>query len=83
MLRNVNVIIISLCAFASIVDQRNLGMSMKVERSTLDDVKERFQQVKKKKSEEKKQYGMCVSNHKTKEYTLVSFFDRLQISSKG
>ncbi len=30
---------------------------MKVERSTLEDVKERFQQVKKKKSEEKKQYG--------------------------
>ena len=35
---------------------------MKVERSTLEDVKERFQQVKKKKSEEKKQYGWLVSH---------------------
>lgn len=39
------------------VDQRNLGMSMKVEASTLDQVKERFQKNKEKLTEEKKQYG--------------------------
>ena len=39
-------------------DQRNLGMSMKIERSTLDQVKERFEFNKKKKDEEKKKYGM-------------------------
>ncbi len=38
-------------------DQRNLGMSMKVERSTLDQVKARFEHVKKKKEEDKKKYG--------------------------
>jgi U4/U6.U5 tri-snRNP component SNU23 len=38
------------------LDQRNLGMSMKIERSTVDQVKERFQSVKRKKEEEKKNY---------------------------
>ncbi|XP_074650870.1 zinc finger matrin-type protein 2-like [Tubulanus polymorphus] len=36
--------------------QRNLGMSMKVERSTLDQVKRRFEMNKKKKEEKKKDY---------------------------
>ncbi|KAL5460521.1 hypothetical protein EMCRGX_G033972 [Ephydatia muelleri] len=36
--------------------QRNLGMSMKIERSTLDQVKERFEFNKKRKDEEKKKY---------------------------
>lgn len=39
------------------VDQRNLGMSMKVERSTVDQIKQRFEFNKKKKEEEKKKYG--------------------------
>ena len=37
-------------------DQRNLGMSMRVERSSLDDVKSRFDFNKKKKEEKKKEY---------------------------
>jgi len=36
--------------------QRNLGMSMKVERSSLDQVKKRFEMNKKKKEEKKRQY---------------------------
>lgn len=40
-----------------LIDQRNMGMSMKIERSTLDQVKKRFETNKKKKDEEKKQYG--------------------------
>ena len=39
------------------IDQRNMGMSMRVERSTLDQVKQRFEFNKKKKEEEKKKYG--------------------------
>ena len=39
-------------------DQRNMGMSMKVERSTVDQIKQRFEFNKKKKEEEKKKYGM-------------------------
>jgi hypothetical protein len=37
-------------------DQRNLGMSMKVERSSLDQVKRRFELNKKKQEEKKKEY---------------------------
>ena len=37
--------------------QRNLGMSMKVERSSLDDVKKRFEINTKKKEETKKEYN--------------------------
>lgn len=36
--------------------QRNLGMSMKIERSTLDQVKQRMQMNKNKQEEKKKQY---------------------------
>ena len=36
--------------------QRNLGMSMKVERSSLDQVKKRFEMNKKKEDEKKKEY---------------------------
>lgn len=39
-----------------IVDQRNLGMSMKVERSSLDQVKKRFEMNKKKLEEKSKEY---------------------------
>lgn len=38
--------------------QRNLGMSMKVERSSLDQVKERFQKNKKKMEEKQKDYEL-------------------------
>ena len=37
-------------------DQRNLGMSMKIERSTVDQVKQRLEMNKKKLEEQKKQY---------------------------
>lgn len=39
-------------------DQRNLGMSMKIERSTVDQVKARFSQNKKKIDEKKKDYDL-------------------------
>ena len=39
-----------------LVDQRNLGMSMRVERSSLDAVKKRFEMNKKKLEEKKKDY---------------------------
>ena len=38
-------------------DQRNLGMSMRVERSTVDQVKKRFEFNKRKKEEQKQKYG--------------------------
>lgn len=41
--------------FAS-ADQRNLGMSMRVERSSLDQVKKRFEVNKKKLEEKQKEY---------------------------
>ena len=40
-----------------LTDQRNMGMSMKVEKSTLEQVKKRFSVVQDKKAEAKKQYG--------------------------
>lgn len=39
------------------LDQRNMGMSMRVEQSTLEQVKKRFEIVKKRKDEEIKKYG--------------------------
>lgn len=39
-------------------DQRNLGMSMKIERSSLDQVKKRFESNKKKMEEKKKDYDL-------------------------
>jgi len=39
-----------------ITDQRNLGMSMKVERSSLEQVRKRFEMNKKKLEEKKKEY---------------------------
>lgn len=44
--------------FFSLLDQRNLGMSMKIERSTLDQVKARFAFNKKKLEEKKKDYDL-------------------------
>ena len=38
------------------VDQRNLGMSMRIERSSVDQVRKRFEQNKKKLDEKKKEY---------------------------
>ncbi|CAI7991903.1 Zinc finger matrin-type protein 2, partial [Geodia barretti] len=38
-------------------DQRNLGMSMKVEKSSLEQVRKRFEFNKKKREEVKKSYG--------------------------
>ena len=44
--------------FVYFTDQRNMGMSMKVERSSLDQVKARFAQNKKKLEEKKKDYDL-------------------------
>ncbi len=41
-------------------DQRNLGMSMKVERCSVDQIKDRFEFNKKKKEEVKKKYGQYI-----------------------
>lgn len=41
-----------------VTDQRNLGMSMKIERSSLDQVRQRFEMNKKKKEEKKKEYDI-------------------------
>lgn len=46
---------ILLCHF---LDQRNLGMSMRVERSSLDQVKKRFELNKKKLEEKRKDYDI-------------------------
>lgn len=46
-----------------LIDQRNMGMSMKVEKSTVDQVKQRFEFNKKKKEEAKKQYGETSQYH--------------------
>lgn len=42
--------------FCACADQRNLGMSMRVERSSLDQVKKRFEVNKKKLEEKQKEY---------------------------
>lgn len=47
--------------------QRNLGMSMKVERSSLDQVKERFQKNKKKMEEKQKDYELETKVREAKE----------------
>lgn len=47
--------------------QRNLGMSMKVERSSLDQVKERFTQNKKKMEEKQKDYELDAKVREAKE----------------
>jgi len=41
-----------------ISDQRNLGMSMRIERSTLSQVKQRFENNKQKAMEHKKKYDL-------------------------
>ena len=38
---------------------QNLGMSMKLKKSTVEDVKARFEMLKKKKQEEKKEYSLA------------------------
>lgn len=47
--------------------QRNLGMSMKVERSSLDQVRERFHKNKKKMEEKQKDYDLDVKVREAKE----------------
>lgn len=53
-----NLIMLCLTIFLLVSDQRNLGMSMKIERSTLDQVKARFATNKKKMEERKKDYDL-------------------------
>ena len=47
-----------ICFWPLFSDQRNLGMSMRVERSTVDQVKARFNANKKKLEEKKKDYDL-------------------------
>lgn len=49
-------VLLLLKSFRGSLDQRNLGMSMKIERSSLDQVKKRIEMNKAKKEQEKKQY---------------------------
>lgn len=49
-----NLFMISVCSM--LIDQRNLGMSMRVERSSLDQVKKRFEMNKRKQEDKKKEY---------------------------
>lgn len=53
------------------IDQRNLGMSMKVERSTLEQVKARFNVNKKKLEEKKKDYDLEQRVKELKEEVLI------------
>lgn len=41
-----------------VIDQRNLGMSMRIERSSLDQVKQRFEVNKQRLNEQKKKYDL-------------------------
>ena len=62
-------------------DQRNLGMSMKVERSSLDQVKKRFETNKIKKEEKKRQYDFDERMKEMKEEVNVFLFNSLLFSS--
>jgi hypothetical protein len=48
-------------------DQRNLGMSMKVERSSVEQVRQRFEALKKKKEEKTKEYDLTERIQELKE----------------
>lgn len=52
-------------------DQRNLGMSMKIERSSLDQVKKRFETNKKKMEEKKKDYDLEQRLRELKEEVII------------
>lgn len=65
-----------MCTFFSTADQRNLGMSMKVERSTVDQVKQRFEMLKKKREEKNKDYDITERIQEVKEEVC-----RLSVSS--
>lgn len=54
-------------------DQRNLGMSMKVERSSVDQVKKRFEALKKKKEEKTKEYDLSERIQELKEEVTKQF----------
>ena len=53
--------------FTWCADQRNLGMSMRVERSSLDQVKKRFEMNKRKREEQKREYDMEERLHEIRE----------------
>ena len=57
-----------------VVDQRNLGMSMRVERSSLDQVKKRFEMNKRKKEEKKKDYDFEERMKELKEEVCRAYF---------
>lgn len=55
-------------------DQRNLGMSMRVERSSLDQVKKRFEVNKKKLEEKQKEYDFEERMKELREEVSVNSF---------
>lgn len=65
--------------FSSIPDQRNLGMSMKVERSSLDQVKKRFEMNRKKQEEKQKEYDFNERMKELQEEVLTRNFYVLTI----
>ena len=56
------------------LDQRNLGMSMRVERSSLDQVKKRFEMNKRKKDEKKIDYDFEERMEELKEEVCIRIF---------
>ena len=57
-------------------DQRNLGMSMRVERSSLDQVKKRFEMNKRKLEEKKKDYDFEERMKELKEEVSIIGLDK-------
>ena len=60
--------------FLFISDQRNLGMSMKIERSSLEQVRARFDMNKKKKEEKRKEYDFEERMKELKEEVVFHLF---------
>ena len=61
-------------------DQRNLGMSMRIERSSLDQIKKRFESNKKKMEEKKKDYDIEVRMKELKEEVNI-FYKQYKFAS--
>ena len=59
-----------------VTDQRNLGMSMRVERSSLDQVKKRFEMNKRKLEEKKKDYDFEERMKELKEEVSIIGLDK-------
>lgn len=63
-------------------DQRNLGMSMKVERSSVEQVRQRFEALKKKKEEKTKEYDLTERIQELKEEVYTGLNNNYYIKQK-